>query len=59
MIDREGKLIVVHCDSCPEVLKTETADFAEARAIMQREGWKVRKIADEWLHGCPDCGVPT
>lgn len=30
-----------------------------ARAIMKRDGWKVGKIADEWLHGCPRCGVPT
>jgi hypothetical protein len=20
-------------------------------------GWKSRKIRDEWLHGCPKCGV--
>jgi hypothetical protein len=60
MIDRQhGGEIVVSCDSCPEVLETETNDFSEARAVMQREGWKVRKIADEWLHGCPVCGVPT
>jgi hypothetical protein len=52
-------MIVVECDSCPAVLETETADFSEARAIMQREEWKVRQIAGEWLHGCPKCGVPT
>lgn len=60
MIDRQhGGLIVVECDSCPAVLETETADFTEARAIMQREERKVRKIAGEWLHGCSKCGVPT
>jgi hypothetical protein len=59
MIDRQGGLIVVECDSCNAVLETETADFSEARAMMQREEWKVRKIANEWLHGCPTCGVPT
>lgn len=58
MIDRQGGKIVVACDSCGEELNTETADFAEARAMMQREGWKVRKIVNEWLHGCADCGVP-
>jgi hypothetical protein len=60
MIDRQhGGKILVECDSCDEVLDTETADFEEARSIMRREGWKVRQIAREWLHGCPKCGVPT
>lgn len=59
MIDRQGGKILVECDSCDHVLDTHTGDFAEARALMQREGWKVRKIANEWLHGCPKCGVPT
>jgi hypothetical protein len=59
MIDRQGGQIVVECDSCDEILKTDTDDFSEARAVMQREDWKVRKIAKEWLHGCPKCGVPT
>lgn len=60
MIDRQnGGIIYVECDSCDEVLDTETTDFSEARSIMQREGWRVRKIAEEWLHGCPKCGVPT
>lgn len=49
MIDRQkGGIILVECDSCPE-----------ARAVIKREGWKVGKIANEWLHGCPRCGVPT
>lgn len=60
MIDRQnGGVIFVECDSCDEVLDTETKDFDEARNVMKREGWKVRKIADEWLHGCPKCGVPS
>lgn len=59
MIDRQGGRILVECDSCDEVLDTDTADFSEAREIMKREGWRVRLIAKEWLHGCPKCGVPT
>lgn len=59
MIDRQGRQIVVECDSCDAVLETDTAEFTEARAMMQREGRRVRKIANEWLHGCPKCGVPT
>lgn len=59
MIDRQKGRLVIECDSCPEVLDTETNDFNEAREMMKREGWKVRKIANEWLHGCPKCGVPA
>jgi len=60
MIDRQnGGIIMVECDSCDAVLDTETADFEEARGLMRTEGWKIRKIANEWLHGCPKCGVPT
>lgn len=59
MIDRQGGRILVECDSCDEVLDTDTADFDAAREAMKREGWRARKIANEWLHGCPKCGVPT
>jgi hypothetical protein len=59
MIDRQnGGIIHVECDSCSEVLDTETKDFDAARDVMRREDWKVRKIGREWIHGCPKCGVP-
>jgi hypothetical protein len=60
MIDRQnGGLIFVECDSCEAVLETDTREFDEAREIMKREEWKVRKIAQDWVHGCPNCGVPN
>ena len=34
-------------------------DFTTVWAHSKLDGWKARKIADEWLHGCPKCGVPT
>ena len=55
MIDRQGGKILVECDSCDEVLETETGEFDEVRQVMRREGWRIRKIAGEW----PKCGVPT
>jgi hypothetical protein len=59
MIDRQkGGFIFIECDSCPEVLDTETKDFNEARTMMKREGWEARKIADEWVHACGKCGYP-
>jgi hypothetical protein len=60
VIDRQkGGFIQVECDSCDEVLDTKTRDFDDARAMMKREGWFTRRIADVWLHGCGKCGVPT
>ena len=58
MLDRQKGLLVVECDTCGDVLDTETKDFDEARACMQRNGWKVRKIGRDWIHGCAGCGVP-
>lgn len=59
MLDRQYGKFVVECDSCPTTLETDTKDFDEARQVMIREGWKVRKIGRDWIHGCPKCGVPT
>jgi hypothetical protein len=59
MIDRQRGKLVVECDSCDEVLHTDTGDFEVARELMNQDGWRVRKVAGEWLHGCAKCGVPT
>ena len=58
MIDRQFGNIIIECDSCPEVLLTHEPEFEQARAVMVRHGWKVRKIGKDWIHGCPKCGVP-
>jgi hypothetical protein len=55
MIDRQGGQILVECDSCDEVLETGTNEWSEAMAEMRREGWKARKVADEWVHACSQC----
>jgi hypothetical protein len=55
MIDRQSGKLLVECDSCNEVLDTETADFDECREMMKREGWKVRKVGSEWIHACQNC----
>lgn len=59
MMDRQSGKILFECDSCDEVLNTETGDFDDARDQLNREGWRARKICDVWLHGCPDCGAPS
>lgn len=61
-IDRQFGSIIIVCDSegCPSEFKAERgADFTEAWDRAKRDGWRSRKIANEWIHGCPDCGAPT
>lgn len=60
MIDRQGNRIVIQCDSCDETFDgEEDNEFTDTWSAAKREGWTTRKIAGEWLHGCPACGVPT
>lgn len=60
MINRSHRQIIIECDSCGAEYKGELdEDFPTVWAHSKLDGWKVRKIADEWLHGCPKCGVPT
>lgn len=60
MIDRQHGRIVIECDSCDAVFTGEHKQpFEEAWSMAKRDGWTTRKIADVWLHGCPDCGAPT
>jgi hypothetical protein len=60
MIDRQGGKILIECDSCDEVFTgEEDAEFIDVLNAAKSDGWSVRKIAREWLHGCPKCGVPT
>lgn len=60
MIDRQHDKILIECDSCDEVFSGEAGDeFIDVWNAAKRDGWRTRKIADEWLHGCPKCGVPT
>ena len=58
MIDRQGRQILIECDSCDEVFRGEEgAEWAEVWAAARREGWKSKKIGKDWVHGCGRCGV--
>jgi hypothetical protein len=57
VLDRQRGVILFECDSCDEVLDTETKDFDEALANLRRAEWSARKIGRDWIHGCPKCGV--
>lgn len=54
-LDRVEGQIVFYCDSCPEVLETETRDFDEARTIQHNARWKARRAGAGWEHSCPVC----
>lgn len=57
MIDRQGNRIVVECDSCDETLASEEGEtFTEFWNGAKRDGWKIRRIGADWVHGCPRCG---
>ena len=60
MIDRQFERITICCDSCDEQFEGDKdEEFAIVWEAAKREGWRTRKIADTWLHGCQHCGVPT
>jgi len=60
MIDRQGGKVLIECDSCDQVFEGgDGHDFPEVWADAKRHEWRTRKIAGEWLHGCPKCGAPS
>lgn len=60
MIDRQYGKVVISCDSCDETTEGERGEpFDVVWAHAKAAGWRTKKIANEWLHGCPACGLPT
>lgn len=61
MIDRQHGKIIIECDTCSDTFEGEVGDeFSVVWGAATREGWRSRKIAGEWLHGCPKPGcAPT
>jgi len=60
-IERSGNTVMIVCDTCGEEYQGEQNEqFSDVWASAKRDGWRVRKIANEWLHGCdkPRC-VPS
>ena len=63
MIDRQHNQIVIECDVCENVFEARVEgleglsalDWDEVWPAAKSGGWKARRIADEWLHFCPDC----
>lgn len=61
MIDRQHNRIVICCDTCSDTFEGERGEeFETVWSAAKRDGWRTRKIAGEWLHGCPKEGCkPT
>lgn len=58
MIDQQKGRIVIECDSCSETHGGDEGDeFAAVWAEAKRDGWRTKKIGNDWVHGCPKCGV--
>lgn len=60
-IERQGDIVSIICDTCGEEYRgAPREEFSDVWALAKRDGWRVRKIANEWMHGCskPNC-VPA
>lgn len=55
MLDRQHGQIVFECEGCSETLETGEREFAEAKGVLDDEGWKARKVGADWCHYCPEC----
>lgn len=52
-IQWRGRDVAVECDSCSEVFEGEPGELWEtAWPRAKREGWKAKKIGQDWVHGC-------
>jgi predicted RNA-binding Zn-ribbon protein involved in translation (DUF1610 family) len=58
MLDRQHGKIIFECDVCGDTLESDTRDFNEALLTLKNESWSARKIGSDWVHSCPECGVP-
>lgn len=57
MIDRQHGMIFIECDACGEVFESETDDFGLAWNAAKTQGWRTKKIGQDWIHACPTCEV--
>jgi hypothetical protein len=56
-IKNDGGEKVCTCDAdegCDVFEYSGVLDFTEFVKLLQRNGWKIRKVDDEWFHYCPD-----
>ncbi len=59
MIHRTHGNISFECDACGETLDTHDDDWNVAWSMAKREGWRSKKVNDQWEHSCPECEEST
>jgi len=57
MIDRQGGVIMLCCDSCDAIYTGSSDEWNEVWTEAKSEGWKAKKDGGVWIHACPDCEV--
>ncbi len=50
--DTKSREICFVCDACGSLHDTNTDNWNEALAEIKEEGWKIRKIGEDWVHCC-------
>jgi len=55
MIHRNHGDISFECDTCGELFDTNFHDWVAAWNLAKREGWRSKKVNNEWEHVCPEC----
>lgn len=56
MIERSHGAIIIRCDFCNDHYEgSPDEDFQIVWEQAKDEGWRVAKIANEWIHECPLC----
>lgn len=45
----------VNCDYCSTYTEYSVENWADLIENMKHDGWKIRKIDDEWKHACSKC----
>jgi hypothetical protein len=46
---------IISCDECGESEEYLADDFYDFITIAKNEGWRIKKIDDEWQHFCENC----
>lgn len=55
MINRVDGEHVAECDDCGEEYMGGTLEFMDFIADLKKEGWRISKDGETWVHTCPDC----
>lgn len=58
MIQPTHTVYAVTCDACTEDDEVWATDRNGAVHEMRRQGWKMKNVAGEQLHTCPECSRP-